>query len=355
MNKLITNVIAALFLVGTLSAAEGPYYAGSSDPLDYADCCESDSFSLSGNVYGYVDWLFWKGRRCGLEYAFAPASFSLPLLNGSYHDVHPDYDSGFRVALGYTTCQGYDLGFRYTRFSTDAHDHLSSLVPEIIPLRLVTPSFNTLFLEADAKYSLDYNLIDIELGSYAIRECETALKLFMGARIAVIDEEINTSYLLVPSENPLIISAHETLDLTAYGLSVGFEYERELLCNFGLFVRGSGALLVGDYESKHQEFNEQVEVQLNNLKAHNTCLLSELEIALGLDYLVYQCCETTVRLGIGYEFQGWFNTRDFLNLNSQPFTTDGVAEDSLLLPFLSARNQGTFGVDGLFVRLAGSF
>lgn len=339
MKKVLFAALATLTLVQ--SAAFSNSYC---DPCDtcYDDC---QSF---GKFYAYGDWLFWKFRRSDLDYGLTVTQ--LTPTSGPFITVNPAYESGWRIGGGYETCGGLDFQVRYTNYHNHAYDRYQTGSP-IFPTRPSPAAYELLdtpTLYADADYNVDYQIVDIELGSIT-KDCgESRVRAFLGAKLAYIDQTLNSGYIFNPEEFPFVnLFTRERVNLDAYGLSAGFDFHRDLGYCLGVYTRGALAFLVGNYDLSHidERILSETDAPLVavDVRESCTCFVGEMEIGAGLDYLVYRSNCGEVVFSLGYEFQLWYNTDDFLTL------------DSVLNPANLSRNHNGIGVDGLVLRLTAAY
>ena len=150
----LKNVLLALVLAPTLLIGSDYGCCSYAQP----DCCD---WCSDISVYG--DWIYWKARRCDLDYAIPISSQDIA---GDVFKVCPDYESGFRIGLEYE-CGCFDFGVRYTYFRTETSDSVSGSAGTLAPTRLfglassISPG-NLIF--GQGKWELDYDLVDVLVG-----------------------------------------------------------------------------------------------------------------------------------------------------------------------------------------------
>lgn len=81
------------------------------------ECCGS-------NWFAGASLLYWNAVSCENNYAYRRTPPAVgPSVRGIGHDVHFDWNFGYRVLLGYNLAHdGWETGFIYTNFSVTGHD-----------------------------------------------------------------------------------------------------------------------------------------------------------------------------------------------------------------------------------------
>jgi len=346
MKRFAFIAAAALSLAGV----------GHANSCSNCDCFAYPEYALfdgcetpQGHFFAYGDYLFWNNRRCNLDFVLVE-SIEDPVAE--FRSIDPGYSSGYRVGLGYRACDGYEISGRYTHYrSSDSKDQifeppLFAIGTRVSPLN---PFFGLATPFAAYDYRLNYDVVDIELAAWKNIGCDTQIKGFVGSKLAWLDERLDTAYIL--STDPEIFGpgtyVNESNDFKGFGLSLGFEVEKEIYCKLGFFGRGALSVLVSDAEVIHRDFlftSPEVDpTLLVDVHDRHHCLTSVAELAVGLDYELFRNCDWFVKLAVGYEFNGWYNMPDFITLTSS------------LAAGHQSRNLGRMGFDGLFVRLLAAY
>jgi len=335
------------------------FSAVSADDCNRCDPCPSlcDACDPCDGWSAHVDWLFWKVRRSGLDYAVDGDTNTSTIFSGYPYGkircLEPTRDSGVRVGV-FKACDDFDFGVRYTYFSADDSAGITGF--NIFgtrghPIEAVI-SFDDLDLAA-SKYDVELNQFDIEAGYLFRTDCDGLVRPFAGARFASIDQSINTVYdeltgsTLATGQATLI---NEKLDMDAFGLYAGLEGTMDGWCNIGLFGRFSAGLALGEFNAEHSEYDVSAahEGHVTGervLHAKSDCyqIVPNWEFTVGLTYDLCDFCCVDWNLAIGYEFHEWCCLPDFINF-----------DDDEQIGHL-ARNGSSLGFDGLFVRLGASF
>ncbi len=309
-----------------------------SDVCDPCDLCH-DGWSV------HADWLYWKTRKCDLIYVFDLRS-QLP-IRGKGKKVKPEYESGVRIVL-YKKCNDWDFGVRYTHFfdeSDTSKDSSNRLGPTLLhPTDLAR--VNNLVSFARSKYEVDLNIVDLEASKKWNVNCDGNSSLFGGVKFAFIDQERDTLYSkdTSPSSNSKRSEVKEKIDMDAYGLYIGAKGCWKVCEGFGVFGSASVGALLGRFDRSLKEEDlkdNRTDVDVDD--DGHYCIVNHFEFAAGVDYRVcdFGCGDWTI--SVGYEFHNWTNIPGWIRFVDD-ITTSAITEQI-----------GSFGFDGLFVRLNAAF
>jgi len=326
---------------------------------------------------GHVDLLYWKTRKCGLDYLWpaditrfnticdgTPSIMTPTKIEGEVKSVGKgkpkvidlDYDLGFRCAL-FKRCDCWDAGLRYTYYSTDKS---SSFHVKNIPYR---PSRQhpdikgfvdgTNIILGKSSYDLELNQLDWEVKRQLGTSCDTTVAFVGGLKMAFIDQDLKTTYkgLSLPKDEMVEKRFHtvsEKVDMDAYGLYIGAEAEWHYNSCWTVFGRFSIGSLLANFDRSffEKEFtNPEVmdplfepEV-LVDVSEDMWCGVSQCEFSVGLDYLFCRTDCSDWHLQLGYEFLQWNDMRTFMQF------TDHHEKGSIV------RVTDNLEFDGLYLRL----
>lgn len=312
-------------------------------------CCRySNEWSLNG------EWLYWRARRCDLDYAVPSLNYPPELFIGDVYEVTPSYDSGFRIGLQ-KNCGNLFFDAIYTYFRTSASDSAYGVGPteegvhlsmtHFIDLENTGPPQGEVGL-AEGKWKLNYDVVEI-LAGYAIdhRRCLQSY-VFGGFKFASIDQNLQSRYVEVPGGFDQVIVVNEPINMNAYGVDIGVGAQYEF-CRLTCFGNFSYDALLGDIKRKFTydgTFNGSPG-NLINLKDQCWRMVSVINVQFGIGYrhLFSNCWCGSATLALGYEFHQWINLPDFLEFQGAggEITFD--------------RHLQSLGFDGLFLRASLSF
>lgn len=354
IKKSFFLIFTLVSITAGLQARDYSYNSyGCSNPCcDTYDCCEN-SCCFGGKFTVYGDYLYWRARRCHLDYAipFEPVDGTYAI--GNVYSVCPKYDSGFRVG-GIYSCGDLDLEGRYTYFYSSSRDSITDLNHYLagtwlIPVFTVVAQGSKIEL-AQADWDVNYNAADALVGyELDVGNCFD-FRLIGGFKYLSINQNLNILYS--DSTDPSNASnsydhLHNDLDMDGYGLTFGFEtYYR--ICNcFGIIGSFAYDVLASDFD-RREIYRTTTDGGANftiHENLHDECwrLVSGLNLSVGLRYDLCLCGCYDVFVAAGYEFHHYLNMDDFLNLQAI----------SSLITF--DRQTEGLGLDGLFVRLGIGF
>lgn len=307
---------------------------------DYCGSCCQDACWSGWSIYG--DWLYWRVRNCGLDYALpGPVIDTGNASNNTGHvfAVEPSYDSGFRVGIT-KECDCLYFDAFYTHYKSEESDETHSGTA-LTPTRVAALG-TTAVLEAKAKYEIDYDVVDIVAG-YSSNPCYCFQTIFFGGfKYARIDQEFTSSYDDFSGSPPVLVK--QTNDMNAYGVDLGFGAEYAIWNCFNAFGRFSYDILLGDFTRKTEQNVSATGISTNAVDVRDECWrsISVINLAIGVssDYQFCGSCIDSITLAVGYEFHKWIDMPNFFAFGS----ADRVD-----------RNPAGFGIDGVTIRLALKF
>lgn len=241
---------------------------------------------------------------CDLNYAIEDATpetmatFTTPALItqtaaeaaqpvGKEHGLCPDYQSAFRVGLGYLfNCGCNDITVTYTRLCTTDHSHVAGPgtngglwmtfgQPRYLGLRLNNTGFFTDFILAttppDAfareRVRFEYNMVDGVVASRTMKGCDLWLRGYAGLRWAQIcvnravyyeggagdfaylqnnTSAVNAAAMLAGQWGGTVrADPHSRAEVWGIGPRVGLDLRYDIACGFGVGAHCGVSLLVG--------------------------------------------------------------------------------------------------------------
>lgn len=184
------------------------------------------------NVYLTGEFLWWKGIQEGLNYATSGVLVQpgTTLSNsGKVHKVHNPWKPGFRVGVGlYPGHDGWDLYARYTWYHSHSSDHASNHDGNMIPLGSYFGNLNSIEVNgvtsARSKWSLHYNVVDLELGRNFFLSKYLKTRLFSGLRATFNSQDWETHYysnqITLGNDSPLPGSIRTKQDQDTWGIGI---------------------------------------------------------------------------------------------------------------------------------------
>lgn len=200
-----------------------------------------------------ADLLVWQAHENGLGYVIK--SKETDLNDSSTKELHFNWDPGFRVGLGWNTPHdGWDLYANWTCFHNKARSHETQGSGTLYP-SLADPSFfSDNPASSSAKWRLNLNLADLELGREFFVSKWLTLRPFAGLRSAWIHQRMHINY-------------NQTLDGDSYfvqmknkfwgiGIRPGLNTQWGLGCGFSFYANTALSLLYGFFELDQEQYSQ---------------------------------------------------------------------------------------------------
>ncbi|NGX37432.1 MAG: hypothetical protein K1000chlam2_00588 [Chlamydiae bacterium] len=330
-----------------------------SEPKECIDCeCYTPAYYDMQCTCGLsvsVSFLYWYARETNLSYAtrftVIPAVPGGTIVNNNFFAVPSSYehldaawDPGCRVAIGWDQgCDGWDYYLNWTYFHNSKSDSTATLTfepnePGANQQGFLNPWINQsftsqsdgtspFFQKMSAKWRLDFNQIDLELGrKYWLSPCFTlrpyvALRgAWTRSRFAVKGTTFPTSTGSTTFQSRDSKNQYRNRNWGAgfmTGIQPTWYYCRTDCRNFSLFGNLDVALLWGEFEGKSREtFVESTGIQLPltpTIDINSTakeCFFKMqpiLDLAIGARWEEMWCCDRyRSTLEIGWEHHIWF-------------------------------------------------
>ena len=199
----------------------------------------------------------------------------------------------------------WELGASYTRLGSD--DTATALKPTngFLFSTLTAPRGGSASADsAIATAKIDYTVLDLDTGYHIQPSKNVDLKLIAGLRIANVGQNMAAVYT-GGSFDPIPGTFVASQQFRGLGPRVGAEGRVALGSGFSVYGRGSGSLLFGDQESDLVETFQGVPVADFKVKRKQT--VPVIDAAIGLDWSTKLGQSGKFTVGVGYEYQHWFN------------------------------------------------
>ncbi len=366
-------LVAAAFSGGCVEADQG--------------CC--GSFEVSG------EWLYLEASSCDRDFVIqdvrpfdpdtivvAEAREPLPWLpQGRSHGIEADYESGFRIGLGYVAQGGcYDarveytyyhptqtvtlrqpnvgVGFwpvavqpRYTGTLDLTNEDFLSYTPIFTGLIAETGDFIEVLVNSRLKY--DYDAVELQFASRSREGCRFSMRTYAGLHFWNLDVHQSNDYrgVFIAGEGGDVqaglyeVSTHENKNTWGIGPLFGWDGRYEIACCFGIGAHVGAALLAGQTDGRLHEdhFSEDfvptppvtVDEISDICRDHRNHLVPYLRGRLGINYL--WCCGSCFKVlaEVGYEFSSYINAVGQFRINDQRAT--------------AMTNCSSYNMDGIYV------
>lgn len=296
---------------------EAPCLGWAYNPPAYARCagCNTGCESFMDSFAFRADFLWWRANEEGLDLGTEETvdSFNLPsapdrtsVVNRS-HRKQPNfkYDPGFRIGLAnYCACDCWDVALNWTHYHTKASVNGASDTDEGVSFfseweRVVDANPT----KAAGRYSLNLDLVDLELGrKFYVSSC-FVLRPQFGLRIARINQNyrVESEAIAVVADTPLedyVSVVKSRSDFLSVGPRVGLDVEVQLGCGVSLFGQAAGSILFGKFDNHSKEF-------LTDYSTNTGLIVGEY--AYEEKSSAHRCSRTVTDLAVGVKWDHCFD------------------------------------------------
>lgn len=272
-----------------------------------------------GHIYVAGEWIYWRTREGGLEYAVERSSNS----PGVYTDavskkLNIDWQSGFRVGLGvHLPYDGWDIFVNYTDFRPDESSHASGSVFPLLVYQGQFPVSNV--TDAHGHWKIDFQTLDVEVGRAYYIGKSLILRPNIGIRGAWIDQHAHFTYKGgdIPSGQEYSVS--DKNDFKGAGIRAGINsnwyFGAGISFNCDLFA----SLVAGHFDLSQDQ--KQLDVEVIDLDTDLNQISPNAQLFLGLSWdrnFYHNKCH--FGLTVGFETQYWWrqNQIEHFTDSSQP-------------------------------------
>ena len=265
------------------------------------------------NIFFSAEYLLMTATEANTSYArqtFPSLAFGDQKVRKCY-DVEFDWNSGFRVGLGYDMGHDrWDTQVNWTWMQNHGHDRKSDSTNQLFSTNAMPSVYAESGLVADtfnSHINLHLNILDWQLGREFFLSKWLKVRPFAGLKTAWVNQTWKTT-----ATGDIIAM---NTDLTKYevkmqqkfwgiGPMIGFNSEWGLVSHLSLYANGSFALLSGFFKDYRNDIGTQSSpvATINNpfkKSSHNAQSITELQ--MGLRWQQWSSCE-------GYRFSiqaGW--------------------------------------------------
>lgn len=206
---------------------------------------------LRGDFFFDADYLLWKVHQEGLEYGTLGNPNGDVPLNGKVLRPSFEWESGFRLALGYNFYQtNNDISMRWSRFETRLSSKKSASSGE----QIFTVFSDKKALSAKTSSSLALNMVDLMAG----HTMESLFKHFnvkflYGLQSFFKKGKVETYYEGIAGAPPFSINKFSDQEYRAIGPALGLEMLWPIYSGFSFFGESKAALIFGRSNLKIKE------------------------------------------------------------------------------------------------------
>ncbi|MBA3957846.1 MAG: hypothetical protein H0X51_05575 [Parachlamydiaceae bacterium] len=323
----------AIFLVATttvVNAAEVVY--------DYSHdnrCCPTQCCGPLGDWYFRADALILKACEDGLTYGTATrttdstSASPTTFINSRVKNVHPKYDVGFRLGLGYMLpCDCWGLAVNWMHFNTHASSHFDhnffneSDNAYFTPAHGATP-FNLSEANGidatEARWKLQLDVVDVELGRpICLSECIT-VRPHIGIRAGWIRQSYNIQnsvHVIATDAEVVLQEIHLKSNYQGVGLRGGLDTQWDLGCGMSLYGNAAISVLYGNFDVKSRDNWMLLPGSTNFFEPEEKddfCACRAVtDAGLGLRWKQNFCCDSVgLTLQVGWEHHFFFSQNQF--------------------------------------------
>jgi streptolysin S family bacteriocin protoxin len=259
------------------------------------DCCQ--------NIRAWGELMYISPRNLNL--AFAVPVDGCVTLNpvGAVSQVSPDDSFTFRVGLEYAVNCNTSVGVSYTRLHNEEETAveappgsiLQSLVT-IVGDGCVEDSTTQL---AGARYSLEYDIIDIDVRNVLYSCNNVNIVWLIGGRIMRYEQDFASQFTTLTDT---FVTSNVSLDL-GYGPRVGLEGEIGLTCGWSAYAKTAVTFLYGSIDASYLQFNSAAGVQATtSFKQERVMTILDFEAGLA-----WTNCDGSIRVAAGFLVSQWYN------------------------------------------------
>jgi len=321
----------------TLPAQTAPPAAPENGPMLFSTHCDHAFDSDDGaacapanRFFVEADYLLLRPIRRDMDYAItSPSAAGVSI--GTINSVEWSTESGVRIGAGWLLPEeGWDLASYYTYFHSNANNGARAPAGGTLFATMTHPGGIDQVDSALATASLNYNVLDVELGRALTIGSNTSIRFFGGGRFAWIDQSMGVFYDGLDANHAF---AGSSINFDGAGVRVGAEGRLNLPRGFCAYARCAGSLLAGDFRTNRLETNAGgsiVNVDIGE-SFDKIVPVAEVGIGVGWEYRNFS-------LRAGYEFTNWFGLVDL------PDFVDDVAQGKFI------RRTSDLSLDGLIVQ-----
>ncbi|MBI5273546.1 MAG: hypothetical protein HY860_00645 [Chlamydiales bacterium] len=279
------------------------------------------------------EYLLWHTYEDGLAYA---VEINPNTDRGDVQNLDFEWDSGFRVALGYRMPHDkWELDANWTWFSTDADGSTTTSNQLIYPewATEVAPNnfLNVFVTKASADWDLELNVLDGEIARYFMVTDYVSFKPHMGIRGLWVNQSYSTD--VIGGINGQI-DVKETLVKAnslcrGAGFRAGLDTEWSFCKHWSLFGNVGGSLVFATFNLDQKEYQSTISPNQPTLALQFDVedqiqqLVATADLAMGISWDYSFSDMAALRLQLGWEFNDFFDQnkfKHFLPANNSQFS-----------------------------------
>jgi hypothetical protein len=320
---------------------------------------------LAGNHFTTTaELLYWQASEGHLSYGnFVKglAPFAEVVIGRVFQEelnLNFEWNPGFRLGLGYQFAEAddWDLYFNYTYMYSTAQ---GSKAGDFSARDVIFPSWDTFFLglyaiDARAKWNVNYNVLDGEIGKNYLIGTRLEARPFLGLRGATIHQHYKAEYDSFFNGKTSTFKAKNKFD--GIGIRAGTDLLWHFTKNWSLCGQLSGALLYGrfDVNQKVDGFLPSDEPDpfkeiLSGMKSRDFWQpATTVQAAIGFSWeKAFKEKKQHLTLSLMYEINEWFKQNQFFVMQNTIAGNKGGDQ----VPILKGTStDGDLGFQGVTLR-----
>lgn len=294
--------------------------------------------TCNGDWVVEVAGFYWKAQEDGLEYAIKNSVIGSDgvtanremnnLIESDFLTPNFAWDFGFKVGIGYnTTCDGWDIGVLWTRYSKGAHDTVCAEFDDNVTLLPIWSAFqspgagnspNLFATEIDTFWKLDLDLVDVELGRQFWTGHQFSIRPHVGLRFA----SLNQSYIITHRGGSWLnlgqgIQAYNNYvdldnDFKGVGLKLGLDSFWHFGCGWGLYGNFATSIIYGRFSLDHHENIRLAKTPFSKTRIYEAeesfrASRASIDLGFGIQWGGLFCdCKYGITVSLGWEHHLFF-------------------------------------------------
>lgn len=319
-------------------------------PENYAVNPPVRPYTCNGDFEITASLLYWKANEDGLEYAVktSPIDGFFPqtdttLIDAHYLNPHFDWNFGYKIGLGYySSCDGWDYQLLWTHYDGKAGAHNQATVGSDTLLFLWSnfrkaPNDPPVVNSISSNWSLDLNLVDLELGRTYWNSRLLNLRPHIGLRLAYLDQDLSlfqSGGVFAEATPPVNDEVEIDQDCKGVGPRFGLDSFWSLGCGFSLYGNFAFSLLYSRYHVNYDESTREVtgshaKSKILDLEESFRNNFLAADFSLGIQYLSLLCdCDYVLSVALGWESQLFLNQNQMWRIVATGFSGDPSTDNS---------------------------
>lgn len=315
------------------------------------------------NMFISADFIWMSAREDGLVYAqqITTGEISDTAIDVNCLDTNKNWKPGFKVGIGYyMNHDDWDIQLNWLRMHGNREDSNTSMADVVAPVDYLAPVYGMFAPSVDAcakascTWKSDIDLVDLEIGRDFYVSKHLALRPFLAARCAVVNQKLDNTYEGLFDEGELTTSNEQVNmkdNYTSFGPRIGLNGEWMFTDNFSLFGNAAIAGLYGKVKVHERDYeytstsDEPVEGTVRHAKDDYFAGKAISDLALGLRWATkFKDDRYGLAINLAWEHHMFFNFNNF-----PIWETEGA------LNYRDVKSHGDLSLQGLSIGLKFDF